>query len=98
MVLDLQMLFDRETMPGWMKLPDPKTFKADVPFEVDYVRTYRTLNSADSAVSTGATTAAQSRVTYRAPIGRGWVADPIRVTCVGDSITSMACASKAAMA
>jgi len=35
-----QMLFDRETMPDWMKIPDPKTLP-DKPFEVDYVRSYR---------------------------------------------------------
>jgi hypothetical protein len=35
-----QMLFDRETMPDWMKIPDPKTLP-DSPFEVDYVRSYR---------------------------------------------------------
>lgn len=34
------MDFDRETMPGWMSLPDPATLP-DRPFEVDYVRSYR---------------------------------------------------------
>lgn len=33
------MDFDRETMPGWMALPDPATLP-DVPFEVDYVRSW----------------------------------------------------------
>jgi hypothetical protein len=33
------MDFDRETMPGWMALPDPSTLP-DVPFEVDYVRSW----------------------------------------------------------
>eukprot|EP00756_Hemistasia_phaeocysticola_P002541 Hpha_TRINITY_DN1173_c0_g1::TRINITY_DN1173_c0_g1_i1::g.113225::m.113225 len=35
----LGMDFDRETMPGWMALPDPATLP-DAPFEVDYVRSY----------------------------------------------------------
>ena len=38
----LGMDFDRETMPGWMQLPDP-TSLPDRPFEVDYVRTYKKL-------------------------------------------------------
>ena len=33
------MDFDRETMPGWMALPDPATLP-DVPFAVDYVRSW----------------------------------------------------------
>ena len=33
------MDFDRETMPGWMALPDPASLP-DVPFEVDYVRSW----------------------------------------------------------
>lgn len=33
------MDFDRETMPGWMALPDPATLP-DAPFEVDYVRSW----------------------------------------------------------
>ena len=36
---ELGMDFDRETMPGWMALPDPATLP-DVPFMVDYVRSY----------------------------------------------------------
>ena len=34
--------FDRETMPGWMSLPDPATLP-DEPFLVDYIRSYRRL-------------------------------------------------------
>jgi beta-glucanase (GH16 family) len=33
------MDFDRETMPGWFALPDPRSLP-DQPFEVDYVRSY----------------------------------------------------------
>ena len=33
------MDFDRETMPGWMSLPEPSTLP-DVPFIVDYVRSW----------------------------------------------------------
>lgn len=33
------MNFDRETMPGWMALPDPATLP-DQPFLIDYVRSY----------------------------------------------------------
>ena len=36
----INMDFDRETMPGWMELPDPATLP-DRPFEVDYVRAWR---------------------------------------------------------
>lgn len=36
------MDFDRETMPGWMTLPDPATLP-DSPFVVDYVRTWQRL-------------------------------------------------------
>ena len=36
----LGMDFDRETMPGWMSLPDPASLP-DVPFMVDYVRSWR---------------------------------------------------------
>jgi hypothetical protein len=36
----IMMNFDRETMPGWMELPDPATLP-DRPFEVDYVRAWR---------------------------------------------------------
>jgi hypothetical protein len=36
------MLFDRETMPDWMKMPAPAALP-DQPFEVDYVRSYRRL-------------------------------------------------------
>jgi hypothetical protein len=36
------MDFDRETMPGWMALPDPETLP-DRPFAVDYVRSWRKL-------------------------------------------------------
>ena len=39
MVAEIQMLFDRETMPNWMKIPDPATLP-DRPFEIDYVRSY----------------------------------------------------------
>ena len=42
LVQPLGMDFDRETMPGWMKLPDPISLP-DRPFEVDYVRSYRKL-------------------------------------------------------
>lgn len=34
------MDFDRETMPGWMALPEPSTLP-DRPFEIDYVRAWR---------------------------------------------------------
>jgi len=34
------MDFDRETMPGWMALPD-RTSLPDQPFEVDYVRSWK---------------------------------------------------------
>ena len=34
------MDFDRETMPDWMGLPDPATLP-DVPFEIDYVRAWK---------------------------------------------------------
>ena len=36
------MEFDRETMPGWTKLPDPATLP-DKPFLVDYVRAWRSV-------------------------------------------------------
>tara|TARA_B110000208_G_scaffold189823_1_gene252199 strand:- start:46 stop:3738 length:3693 start_codon:yes stop_codon:yes gene_type:complete len=36
------MDFDRETMPGWMTLPDPATLP-DKPFLVDYVRAWRSV-------------------------------------------------------
>ena len=36
---EIGMNFDRETMPGWMSLPDPATLP-DQPFLVDYVRSY----------------------------------------------------------
>lgn len=36
---EIGMDFDRETMPGWMVLPDPETLP-DRPFLVDYVRSY----------------------------------------------------------
>ena len=36
----IAMDFDRETMPGWMALPDPTTLP-DVPFVVDYIRSWR---------------------------------------------------------
>ena len=42
LVQPLRMDFDRETMPGWMALPDPVTLP-DQPFEVDYVRAWRKL-------------------------------------------------------
>jgi beta-glucanase (GH16 family) len=38
----LGMDFDRETMPGWMALPDPASLP-DSPFEVDYVRSWEKL-------------------------------------------------------
>ena len=38
---DIGMDFDRETMPGWMGLPDH--FVTDDPFEVDYVRSWKTV-------------------------------------------------------
>ena len=34
------MDFDRETMPGWMELPQPSSLP-DAPFLVDYVRSWR---------------------------------------------------------
>ena len=34
------MDFDRETMPGWMALPDPEHLP-DQPFEIDWVRSWR---------------------------------------------------------
>jgi hypothetical protein len=37
------MDFDRETMPGWMVLPDPATLP-DQPFLIDYVRTWQRSN------------------------------------------------------
>jgi hypothetical protein len=40
LVEEIGMDFDRETMPGWMALPDPKTLP-DQPFEVDWVRSYK---------------------------------------------------------
>ena len=43
LVQAIGMHFDRETMPGWMQLPDPETLP-DQPFEVDYVRSYRRLD------------------------------------------------------
>lgn len=40
LVEEIAMDFDRETMPGWMALPDPATLP-DLPFEIDYVRSWR---------------------------------------------------------
>lgn len=40
LIQDIGMDFDRETMPGWMALPDPATLP-DLPFLVDYVRTWQ---------------------------------------------------------
>jgi hypothetical protein len=40
LVEEIAMDFDRETMPGWMALPDPATLP-DQPFEIDYVRSWR---------------------------------------------------------
>ena len=40
LVEEIGMDFDRETMPGWMALPDPTTLP-DRPLEVDYVRSWR---------------------------------------------------------
>ena len=40
LVEEVGMDFDRETMPGWMGLPDPTTLP-DRPFEIDYVRSWR---------------------------------------------------------
>jgi hypothetical protein len=40
LVQEIRMDFDRETMPGWMALPDPATLP-DKPFEVDWVRSWR---------------------------------------------------------
>ncbi len=37
---EIGMDFDRETMPGWMQLPPPASLP-DVPFTVDYVRSWR---------------------------------------------------------
>ena len=34
------MDFDRETMPGWMALPNPEHLP-DQPFEIDWVRSWR---------------------------------------------------------
>ena len=33
------MDLDRETMPGWMALPDPKSLP-DKPFEIDWIRSW----------------------------------------------------------
>jgi beta-glucanase (GH16 family) len=40
LVEEIGMDFDRETMPGWMALPDPASLP-DVPFTVDYVRAWQ---------------------------------------------------------
>eukprot|EP00729_Bicosta_minor_P012228 gene12228-34575_t len=40
LVEEIGMDFDRETMPGWMALPDPNTLP-DMPFEVDYIRSWK---------------------------------------------------------
>ena len=37
---EIGMDFDRETMPGWMALPDPASLP-DAPFVVDYVRAWQ---------------------------------------------------------
>jgi beta-glucanase (GH16 family) len=39
LVQEIAVDFDRETMPGWMQLPDPATLP-DQPFEVDYIRSW----------------------------------------------------------
>jgi hypothetical protein len=39
LVEEIGMDFDRETMPGWMALPDPATLP-DQPFLIDYVRSF----------------------------------------------------------
>lgn len=40
LVEEIGMDFDRETMPGWMALPDPSSLP-DAPFTVDYVRAWQ---------------------------------------------------------
>eukprot|EP01048_Picozoa_sp_COSAG05_P000286 COSAG05_NODE_7_length_42457_cov_58.929152_43_plen_345_part_00 len=40
LIEEIAMDFDRETMPGWMAIPDPASLP-DKPFEVDYVRSYQ---------------------------------------------------------
>jgi beta-glucanase (GH16 family) len=40
LIQEIGMDFDRETMPGWMRLPDPASLP-DRPFEIDYVRAWR---------------------------------------------------------
>jgi beta-glucanase (GH16 family) len=40
LVQEIGMDFDRETMPGWMRLPNPASLP-DQPFEIDYVRAWR---------------------------------------------------------
>jgi beta-glucanase (GH16 family) len=47
LVQEIGMDFDRETMPGWMALPDPATLP-DQPFEIDYVRAWRRIAPRDS--------------------------------------------------
>jgi hypothetical protein len=47
LVEEIAMDFDRETMPGWMALPDPATLP-DAPFEVDYVRSWRKVEVAQT--------------------------------------------------
>ena len=42
LVQEIGMDFDRETMPGWMALPDPASLP-DQPFEIDYVRAWKRL-------------------------------------------------------
>jgi beta-glucanase (GH16 family) len=39
LVQEIAIDFDRETMPGWMELPDPATLP-DQPFIVDYIRVW----------------------------------------------------------
>ena len=49
---EIGMDFDRETMPGWMALPDPATLP-DQPFEVDWVRSYRQVATAEAGADAG---------------------------------------------
>jgi hypothetical protein len=52
LVQEVGMDFDRETMPGWMALPDPAALP-DAPYEVDWVRSWRKI--ADPAPPSSAT-------------------------------------------
>jgi hypothetical protein len=71
------MNFDRETMPGWMALPDPATLP-DQPFLIDYVRSYAppaatapapSLAPAPAAVAPSAAKPWNPRPPCAAPVG-----------------------------